>query len=138
MVAVFLVIGRRTICSRLALLTDVIYAQLIVSILNDTTLLLSNRFLLAKKLFQSHTSQLKDFEQKHHSKCCKTITQVRSVLFCSIDRFQFLSDNQYQRRLMKLNGMSLDYETNMALLSYLSGSQLKKRMVHECDFIDTD
>ena len=34
---------------------------------------------------------------------------------------------------MKLHAMSLDYETNMALLSYLSGSQLKKQMVHECD-----
>ena len=34
--------------------------------------------------------------------------------------------------------MSLDYETNMGLLSYLSGSQLKKQMVHQCDFADTD
>ena len=28
---------------------------------------------------------------------------------------------------MKLNWMSLDYEINMPLLSYLSGSQLKKQ-----------
>ena len=33
--------------------------------------------------------------------------------------------------------MTLDYEINMALLSYLSGSQLKKQAVHECDFADT-
>jgi len=29
-------------------------------------------------------------------------------------------------------------ETNVALLSYLSGSQLKKQMVHKHDFADTD
>jgi len=39
---------------------------------------------------------------------------------------------------MKLNGISLDCETNMALLSYLSGSQLKKQTIHECDFADTE
>ena len=39
---------------------------------------------------------------------------------------------------MKLTGMSLDYETNMALLSYLSGLQLENQTVHECDFADTD
>ena len=32
----------------------------------------------------------------------------------------------------------LDYETNMALLSSLSGWQLKKQGVHECDLADTD
>ena len=32
--------------------------------------------------------------------------------------------------------MTLDYETNMALLSYLSGLQLKKQIVPECDFAD--
>ena len=39
---------------------------------------------------------------------------------------------------MKLNLMSLDYETNMALLPFLSGLQLKKQAVHECDFAETD
>ena len=33
----------------------------------------------------------------HDSLACKTILQSRSVLFCSIDRFQFLSRNQYYR-----------------------------------------
>ena len=41
---------------------------------------------------------------------------------------------------MLLNVMNLDYDYNMAFTSYLilSHSHLKKKTIHECDFVDTD
>ena len=57
-------------------------------------------------------------------------------LFCSAaliaSSFYLVTNKKW---LMK---PSLDYETNMALLSFQSGSQLKKRAVHKCDCANTD
>ena len=47
------------------------------------------------------------------------VSQARYILFCSIDCFRFMSHSQYWKRLMLLNGMSLDCEANMAFISIL-------------------
>ena len=75
----------------------------------------------------------------HDSQACKTILQVSSVLQHWLLPV-FVSWPILEEVDEALNGMSLDRETrpNMALLSYLSGSQLKKQMVPECDIADTD
>ena len=63
-------------------------------------------------------------------------------LFCSAaliaSSFCLITNTLVLEEVDELSLMSLDYETNMAVLSFLSGSQLKKQAIYECDFADTD